>query len=224
MRIGLISDIHGNLPALESVLNAMPSVDLLLCAGDLVGYYPDVNDVCDKMRQSGAAIIRGNHDAYVTSELQPDASRVEAYRTVWTREHLSARNFAWLASLPMEMRFSFGNTRIILRHASPWDEITYIYRDSPSLPSIQPAAGEVLVFGHTHIPLHIPVAQGTLVNPGSVGQPRDYDPRASFSTLDTLTGTVHNFRCTYPVGEYQDRLRDMGWNAQMIQILTRRAK
>jgi predicted phosphodiesterase len=223
MRLGVISDIHGNLPALEAVLEAMPSVDLLLCAGDLVGYYPDVNEVCDRMRQSGAAIIRGNHDAYVTGELRPDPSRALAYRTEWTRQCLTAKNHAWLAALPVELRFSFGAAGIRMRHASPWDEETYLYKDSPKLKSIHPGAGEFVISGHTHIPLCLRMDQGFWINPGSVGQPRDFDPRASFSTIDTVTEAVEIIRCSYPVEAYQDRLREMNWDAKMVQILSRNA-
>ena len=222
MRIGIISDIHGNLPALTAVLKAMPAVDVLLCAGDVVGYYPDVNEVCEALRRAGAGVVRGNHDAYVLGELNPDPSRQSAYRTDWTREQLAARNRAWLAALPVEMRFSFGRARIVLRHASPWDEETYLYRDSASAEKVRLEAGEFLLLGHTHIPMKHPAGDGWMINPGSVGQPRDYDPRAAFSILDTVSSEVELCRCSYDVAAYQQRLQACGWDEKTIQILSRR--
>ncbi len=221
MRIGIIADIHGNRPALSAVLKAMPAVDVLLCAGDVVGYYPDANEVCDILRQSGAGVIRGNHDAYVAGELIPDSSKKIAYRTDWTREQLSSGNHAWLAALPVEMCFSFGRTRVILRHASPWDEETYLYPDSASAERVRLETNEFLLVGHTHIPMKRPAGDGWLVNPGSVGQPRDYDPRAAYSIIDTASNEVELCRCSYDVMAYQQRLRACGWDEKMVQILTR---
>lgn len=221
VRLGIISDIHGNMPALEAVLGAMPPIDLLLCAGDVVGYYPDVNEVCDRIRQSGASVVRGNHDAYVTGALTPDPTKKAAYRTDWTRNTLTSENREWLTSLPAELRLSFGPVRVILRHASPWDEESYLYPDSPLLSRLDLRPGEYLVVGHTHIPLKRWAGEGALINPGSVGQPRDYDPRASYCVLDTTTGEVEFARCSYDVRSYQERLRTLGWDEKMIQILSR---
>lgn len=224
MRLGIISDIHGNLPALEAVFGAMPPIDLLLCAGDVVGYYPDVNEVCERIRQSGASVVRGNHDAYVTGALTPAPAKVAAYRTDWTRETLTSENRAWLKTLPAELRLSFGSARVILRHASPWDEESYLYPDSPQVGRVELHAGAFLVLGHTHIPLKRSAGGGVLINPGSVGQPRDGDPRAACCVLDTTTGEVEFVRCSYDVRSYQEQLRTLGWNEKMIQILSRKKR
>lgn len=85
MKLAIIADIHGNKPALEAVLRAAPPVDAWICAGDVVGYYPDVNEVCEILYGLRAFVVRGNHDAYVTRELLPNDQRAAAYRTDWTR-------------------------------------------------------------------------------------------------------------------------------------------
>ena len=104
MKIGLLSDIHGNLPALRAVLNDMPSVELLICSGDIVGYYADPDEVCSLLKERGVLSIRGNHDAYVIGELHPCPDKSEAYRTAWTRLHLSQESIHWLKSLPLSTR------------------------------------------------------------------------------------------------------------------------
>ena len=98
MRIALISDIHGNLPAFSAVLADMPHVDCYICAGVVVGYYPFVNEVCDLVRNIEAYMVRGNHDAFVIDELKPRAKDREVYKVDWTRKQLKSQHLKWLAS------------------------------------------------------------------------------------------------------------------------------
>lgn len=221
MKLAFLSDIHGNYPALAAVLNDMPAVDAVICSGDVVGYYPDVNQVCDAVRGAKMHVVRGNHDAYVCGGLTPAPEHRQAYRVDWTREHLSAENFKWLASLPLEMNFVFDGLRIKVRHASPWDEESYLYPDSPELADIRLEHDQMLCLGHTHHPLRTEVGAGVLLNPGSVGQPRDWNPGASYAVVDTLTRAVEFRRVAYPVQDFQLRLRELGWEEPSIQILSR---
>ena len=221
MIIGALADIHGNLPALEAVLNEMPAVDVLVCAGDMVGYYPHSNQVCALVRGKGAAVIRGNHDAYVTRQLTPDPAKMEAYRTEWIRERLESDHLKWLASLPVEMRFQWGGRSFYVRHAAPWDEETYLYPDSPSLSRVRLADGEILLVGHTHYPMVKVCGDGLLINPGSVGQPRDRNPMAAYALVDTETGMVTQRRVSYDVARLQGELAAMGWDRKAIEILSR---
>jgi len=222
MQIGCIADVHGNLPALQAVLAAMPPVDAILCAGDVVGYYPDVNEVCEMLQMIGAYVIRGNHDGYVTGELTPDPSRRVAYRTDWTRDRLTPENLAWLKALPVQMTFNFKAISLVLRHASPWDEETYLYPDSEALNAIDLGENMIYVFGHTHHPMWQNVSKGYVLNPGSVGQPRDYNSHASFALLNTATMDASIFRVDYDVIAYQIRLRKQGWDEATISILNRK--
>jgi len=221
MKLAIIADIHGNRPALEAVLKAAPPVDGWICAGDVVGYYPDVNDVCEILLSLRALVVRGNHDAYVSKELAPNEERAAAYRTDWTRNQLEPQHAHWISSLPVEMVFCFGPRRLKVRHASPWDEETYLYPDSARLADIRLTANEYLLLGHTHRPMRIAAGEGYVINPGSVGQPRDYIPAASYAILDVESGTVEHRRAVYDVASYQQYLRDLGWPEATISILSR---
>lgn len=223
MRVALISDIHGNMAALKAVLADLPPVDARLCAGDLVGYYPDVNEVCELLIESLFVCVRGNHDCYVTGKMTPDPAKAVAYRSAWTRENLQPELLSWLGSLPVEMLFDFDGVSLLLRHASPWDETSYIYPDSPSLNSLC-LSHDYLVLGHTHHPLNRECEGGVLVNPGSVGQPRDWNPMASYAIIDTARKLVELRRVEYDVGRYQRRLKRLRWEAVQINILSRRRK
>jgi Predicted phosphoesterase len=220
--VALISDIHANLDALEVVLGQVSDVDLILCCGDIVGYYDKPNEVCSMLRGRGVRCIRGNHDAYVLGELVPDQTRRAAYRTDWTREVLDQDHFKWLSRLPTELRFDWETMKLRVRHASPWDEETYLYRDAAdAVARLRLSPGETLAVGHTHYPLHIPASEGWLLNPGSVGQPRDRDPRACYAVLDTVSGKVRHHRAAYDVARMQERLAGCGWDHSMIAILGR---
>lgn len=221
MKVAVISDIHANMPALEAVLGDLPAVDAVICAGDIVGYYPDANETCGLISKLSGPVIRGNHDAYVLGILEPDPARREAYRTDWTRENLKKENIEWLASLPREYEIDCGGRTIKLRHASPWDEETYLYPDSVLLDQVTPEPGQILVFGHTHHPMLKGKNGGYILNPGSVGQPRDWNPKASYAILECESGVVEFRRVKYDISSAQKRLAKLGWNPAMINILAR---
>jgi putative phosphoesterase len=221
MRLALVADIHGNWPALEAVLNAAPQVDAWLCMGDLVGYYPDVNEVCQAVFSLDPNIVRGNHDAYVTGDLSPNPEKRALYRIDWTRAHLQSEHLERIASLPIQLNLAFGDRSFIVRHASPWDEETYLYPDSHRLSEIRLKSNTYLVLGHTHYPMVAAAGEGFVVNPGSVGQPRDYNPEASYATVDVETGVVELRRAPYDVVSYQDHLSKLGWPESTISILSR---
>jgi putative phosphoesterase len=222
VKVAVLSDIHGNLPALQSVLDDFPPLDACVCCGDLVGYYPDVEEVCNILRDLTTFIVRGNHDAYVTGALFPSIDKADAYKVEWTRANLSEKNLSWLATLPVEKSFSWDESRILMRHASPWDEETYLYPDSPRLFEIQLKENEFLFFGHTHRPMWIRAGNGMILNPGSVGQPRDGNPFASYAVFDTMTRNVEMRRVKYNVTVFQNRLKSLGWDNKVIEILSRK--
>jgi putative phosphoesterase len=223
VKIAILADIHGNLPALQAVLNDMPAVNSLICCGDVVGYYPDVNEVCSQMRTINAFVIRGNHDAYVVGGLNPEPTKRSFYRIDWTHSRLSDSHRHWLSGLPIELSFSWGNLSVTVRHASPWDEETYLYPDSPDLAKISLEKDEILILGHTHHPMLVKVGEGILINPGSVGQPRDWNPQASYAILQTESKSIEHKRVAYNVAELQRRLKSLSWEESAINILSRQA-
>jgi putative phosphoesterase len=221
MKIGLIADIHANLPALEAVFADFPKLDSVVCAGDVVGYYAHVNEVCAFLRERRVWTIRGNHDAFITGEMAPDAELSPVYRCQWTRREILPDHYAWLCSLPVEIVFQWRGNRIRVRHASPGDEQTYLYPDAPQLADVRVAKDEILVVGHTHRPMRMRCGDGWLVNPGSVGQPRDWDPRASYAIVEVETLDVEFRRVEYDVPSLQARLKAQGWDAKMVALLSR---
>lgn len=221
MRVAVLSDIHGNWPALEAVLKDFERIDSCICCGDVVGYYPFANEVCAGLKRIGTWVVRGNHDAFVIGELSPVSDKSIAYRVEWTREHLFREHFLWLESLPVELSFKWGTLTIRVRHANPWDEDTYLYPDTDLLQTISLSTNTYLFLGHTHYPMKVRCGKGFVVNPGSVGQPRDWDSRPSYAVLDTLTGQLQFRRVKYDVQKLQDCLKRMGWEQTSIDILGR---
>jgi predicted phosphodiesterase len=219
--VAIISDLHGNLPALEAVLADMGSVDAVLCCGDIVGYYPDVAEVVARLRALGVQAVRGNHELMATGMRPVPAERAGYYRIDWTRRALSPEQLAWLAALPPVLERTFGGASIEVRHASPWDEETYLHPDSPALDGIALPPGRWLFLGHTHTPMERRAGDGFVVNPGSVGQPRDFDPRAAYGLLDTAAGRWEQRRVRYDHRGFQRRLEALGLDPRSIAVLGR---
>ena len=223
MKLALISDIHGNWDALRAVLPHIPADHQILCCGDFIGYYPDVNEVCDWARSNGVVAIRGNHEAMWLGAIDYAPELEPHYRLKEASARLSQANADWLRALPIEQTLEFGKWRVRLRHASPWDETSYLYPDSPLLHRVEVAPEEVLCLGHTHRPILRRLNTGWLLNPGSVGQPRDYDPTACLMLGDSDLGDWRLVRVGYDHLSLQNRLRKLGYPAKSIEILGRTA-
>ncbi|MFW5692167.1 MAG: metallophosphoesterase family protein [Chloroflexota bacterium] len=155
MNIGVISDIHGDYEALELVLDRLENyhkVDQILCAGDLVGRGPEEDRVVDALRTRGVPTVRGNHDEWVY-ELTPD-------------------NVEFLRQLPMDLRLNYAGVSVYMCHGKPGNNLWGLYRDhiSDTLLNmmLETLQVDVLITGHTHVPMFIRVDQGCVVNPGSV--------------------------------------------------------
>lgn len=218
--LGIVSDLHGNLPALEAVLADLGSVDRVVCCGDLVGYYPDAPEVVDRIRGLGALAVRGNHELMVTGAREVPPERARYYAVAHARRVLSADQLAWLAALPASRSIEADGVAVQVRHASPWDEETYLYPDS-DLGRVALWAGSFLLLGHTHYPMYRRAGGGVVANPGSVGQPRDRDPRAAYAVLDTATGAWEQRRVAYDHRAYQRRLELLGVDPGAIALLGR---
>jgi len=196
-RVAVVTDIHGNLPALAASLQAIDAigVDALYCGGDLVGYGPHPNDVCRLIEGRGIPTIYGNYDyaigrdlddcgcAYVTAHDRELGQRSVA----WTLAHTDQRSKEFMRALPFDVRFELGEQRVRLVHGSPRKVNEYLFVDKPAHTFERIAAGadcDVLVFGHTHKPWIHAYGGVLFVNCGSVGKPKDGDPRAAFAILD----------------------------------------
>ena len=195
MKLAVISDIHSNYDALVTVLGEIHDFDFMICLGDLVGYGAQPNEVVEEIRRlNPRVILAGNHD-YATITGDTSNFVTHASKAIeWTRKILKSENLRFLSKLPYHSTQPFGNALIASYHGSPRDPLNeYIYPGAPQRmyqALVEEANANLLLLGHTHIPLHLPTASGTLVNPGSIGQPRDGDPRASYATLDIQDGKV----------------------------------
>jgi putative phosphoesterase len=215
--IGLISDVHGNLPALEAVLDDMPEVDAYVNAGDVVGYNPYPSECVEAVRDHEMATVQGNHDRAVAGDasfgFHSDAGRA----VEWTQKHVDEGTLDWLGELPAERETLLEGVRVKVVHGAPGapDRYTFPRDFSPSL-----LEGEdVLVLGHTHVQAKREYDEGVVVNPGSVGQPRDNDPHAAYALLDTETHEVELRRVEYPVSQVQDEIRRVGLPESLAERL-----
>jgi len=212
MRLGLISDVHANAPALRTVLDDLRrrGIERVLCAGDVVGYYPFPNETVEMLEERGVQCIQGNHDRSV---LRVDTSLMNPWArdaVEWTAAHLEERTRRYLAALPVSTTVYTDGISICLHHGSPRDPIEYVYEERATADLLRMARCTVLVLGHTHVPFVKEFPSGLIVNPGSVGQPRDGDPRASYSVLDTREGKVTNHRLDYDIDAVARKVDEAG--------------
>jgi diadenosine tetraphosphatase ApaH/serine/threonine PP2A family protein phosphatase len=232
MRYLVLSDVHANTDALDAALGvaATAGYDRVLVLGDLVGYGGDPNGAVNRVRQlDPLATIRGNHDR-VASGIDSAENFNPAARNaaMWTRSAIDADNLAYLAQLP-EGPLQVDDL-VEICHGTPLDEDAYVFDSLDAIRSLNDASRPVCLFGHTHSPLALYVEgrelayertdHGTvfalrdgaryLINGGSIGQPRDSDPRAAFVIVDTGARTVEFFRVPYDVAAAQERIRRAG--------------
>jgi diadenosine tetraphosphatase ApaH/serine/threonine PP2A family protein phosphatase len=243
MRYLVLSDLHANVDALEAVLDSAPTAewDRVLVLGDLVGYGADPNGVIERVRAlAPAAIIRGNHDkAACGLDDGSQFNQVARVAATWTSSALTPDNRAWLRALPAGPVQVDADVEIC--HGTPFDEDYYIFDASDGARAIAVTQRPIAFFGHTHLPVvftlrgdvfdlvaldgaadtRVPLPSGLkyLVNPGSVGQPRDADPRAAYAIVDTEARTLRLRRVDYSVDRAQRRILAAGLPASLANRL-----
>lgn len=233
MRYALISDIHGNLPALDAVLadiGTRDDVDAVFHLGDLVGYGPWPNEVVRRLREARIEGIAGNYDSTVATGYKHCGCRYEDPRQealshvsyAWTRAHVSAETKALLGRLPfrLDLRALGGHVAgptLTLVHGTPLNNVTYWTEDRPDsfckkmADAAGARAGDIIAFGHTHTPWHRSVDGVHLVNTGSVGRPKDGDWRAGFALVNMDPSgdiAVEVVRVEYDVDRIMEAIRD----------------
>lgn len=243
MRILIISDIHANLTAFQAVLeHAQNQWDIIWFLGDLVGYGPDPNECVQELQKHKHVALSGNHDQAVLGNLDIKSFNREAkYAITWTQEAISSDTYDYLKSLPSKQ--VEGN--FTLAHASPrypvWEYILDPFTASENFNWFET---EFCLVGHTHVPVIFEerlngfrkvnvrpptYAQGRealflgperlIINPGSVGQPRDSDPRAAYALLDTEAMTWSYQRVPYAIREVQERMEKCGMPKRLVNRL-----
>ncbi len=241
MRIAVISDIHANFAAFQAVLRDMGTVDETWCLGDVVGYGPDPNECIETLRQIEPHVcIAGNHDWAALGRLDTADFNYDAeFAALWTRDHLSADNRAYLESRPE--RLPKGDFTLV--HGSPRDPLwEYLLSPGAARDNFALFSTPYCFVGHSHIPIifrealsasdnpqaqagtvNVPVnldQQRLIINPGSVGQPRDGNPDASYVMLDSNARSVQYRRVPYPINETQERMRQAGLPPRLIARLS----
>jgi predicted phosphodiesterase len=236
MRVLVVSDVHSNLPALDAVLQAAGSVDAVWHLGDIVGYGPDPDAVVARLAEVSAIGVRGNHDAAAVGGREIEMFNTDARRAMeWTRSVIKPATTRWLAALP-ELRTEGDFTLV---HGSPRDP-TWEYVTSVPLAraNMQRLSTPFCLFGHTHLPIAFREDRGvveplapsngsflaldgrrTMVNPGSVGQPRDGVRSAAFALLDTGRNEVQWSRVEYDIAATQAAMRRHGLPDRLISRL-----
>lgn len=233
MKYLIISDLHSNLEALSAVLASVKrkKFDRILVLGDLVGYGANPNQVVDTIRRMNKAIvIRGNHDKVACGlESGDNFNRAAMQSALWTRKKLSAENRAYLAHLPQGPLMI--DDRVMVSHGTPVDEDAYIFSDYDAYEVFQMMDFELCFFGHTHLPVIYAVSNQRLytfrpngdrvkvqlvngfkylLNPGSVGQPRDKNPMAAFAIFDSDSRSITFKRAEYFIPKTQEKIRKAG--------------
>ena len=227
MRIAVLSDIHANLPALDAVLAAAGAVDAIWHLGDVVGYGPEPDGVVARLHEVDAQGVRGNHDAAAIGGDEIEWFNPDARRAMeWTRATISPATIGWLAALPERLTLE----GVELVHGSPREPLwEYVTTASVARANLDLLAGRIGLHGHTHVPVawvedgdRVDLVRGrsnqplalrgrrVLINPGSVGQPRDGDRDASFALLDTEAWTIAWHRAAYDVAAVQGAMRAAG--------------
>jgi predicted phosphodiesterase len=233
VRYLVLSDLHSNWQALEAVIAAAAGhYDRALCCGDLVGYGADPNAVVDWVRANCAAVIRGNHDRAWTAEEDMEwFNPVARHAALWTGQALTPGNAAYVTGLARGPLLVDG---FQLAHGTPYDEDEYMMSAEEAALAFEYLETHLAFFGHTHfqggfiwnhgrVETISPSLQGALpdvvrvdgdcgylVNPGSVGQPRDGDPRAAYLIYDSTATAVEYYRAAYDVATAQRRIREAG--------------
>jgi predicted phosphodiesterase len=243
MRILVLSDLHSNATALDAVLDAAKARwDVSVCLGDVVGYGPDPNYVTGRLREMGTQTIRGNHDKAVTGLMETDDFNPVAKAAVdWTRAELKPEHLAWLSALPHGPVESDG---IVLVHGALQDEDEYVFTPAQALDGLLDSNASITFFGHTHhqggfsyedsnlevlqirprasesfAALRVESPRRYLLNPGSIGQPRDGDSRAAFAIADLEHHVVEFWRVPYDISAVQARMRAAHLPEPLVQRL-----
>ncbi len=237
MRIAVLSDIHSNLAALNAVRADLPAHDEVWVLGDIVGYGPQPNEVVRALQEMGARSVLGNHDGAAIGTVDPHDFNPDAAQAIrWTAEVIDDNTRAYLASLP-EIRCEGDLTAV---HGSPRNPVwEYITSSSIATENLAAFATRLCLFGHTHVPIVFSADDGqatpiaavpespltlgaerALLNPGSVGQPRDGNPASSYLLFDTDANVAEFHRVAYDVAETQRLMRQLQLPPRLVERLS----
>jgi len=214
-KVAFVSDVHANLEALQAVLEKLGDMSIY-CMGDIFGYGASPNEVIALLRSRGVTSVLGNHDYAVITGNTADFNARAAISAKWTMKVISAESKEYLKSLPQELSLDVEDSRMYLTHGSPLDHL-WEYVD-PGTHSelfefyLKKISARLIALGHTHVPYVWKGENGTVLNPGSVGQPRDGDSRSSYAvaTIGNGEAEVEEERVSYDIREAAEKIRRAG--------------
>lgn len=217
MRIGLISDVHANVIALEAVLESMGKVDAIVCAGDIVGYNPYPNETIELLRKYNVRCVMGDVDKAVVTGDTEWFNGVTVDTIKWTIRHLKKDGFDFIRSLPDHLDCD----GMVIYHGSPGSmkDLVFEYEPEKMCSIFESVEHRIFAFGHTHIPLIKECGDKTILNPGSVGQPRDGNNQASYAIWDTEKQTFEIKRVPYDYKQVQAKILSEGLPELMAERL-----
>ncbi len=238
MKVLILSDIHGNLAALDSVLGNVEGYDEVIVLGDLVDYGPWPGEVIDRVKMLGARVVRGNHDHAVAYGVDCRCGEETHWLSVWFRENItfkliSREDREWLGRIPLTLKLELDGLDVTAVHAAPSNPMyAYLYpwlgkREICNLlrrgVSLRRKSGEcpkgLYMVGHTHHQFLLTLDSAVVVNPGSVGQPRDGVPMAGYAILDTSKSSLVLGRVKYDPEPVIERLKELGVKGRYFEAL-----
>lgn len=248
MRIVILSDVHGNLAALEAVLRhaeAGGALDAIWCLGDTVGYGPQPSACISRLREENATLVAGNHDRAATGAMGVEEFNADAAAAaLWTRGKLGADDASYLDSLPESAAISEPDAEFTLVHGTlRWPLWEYLYSHEAARAHLDLQKTPFSLVGHTHVPLLVVDGEDgpqgcelyalgdgdrvelsgerrLVINPGGVGQPRDGDPRSAYALYDAESATVTVHRVEYDIAATQKLMAEAGLPAWLIERLS----
>lgn len=225
MKLLVVSDIHGNWPALQAIGE---KADAVVCLGDIVSYGPFPRECVAWVRERATHVVRGNHDTALAYRVDPRAAgfkrELAGVTLAYHRRLLASGEVGWLRRLPREIRFRFDDYAFHAVHASPADHL-FSYRLMPDLPDdelkkeVERVRADILLVGHTHLPMSRGACTKVVMNPGSVGQPLDGNPRASYAVIEN--GVAEIRRVPYDIEATMAGVREMGLADDVTRALIR---
>jgi len=216
----ILSDIHGNLHALEKVMQDIRSrnPDRIFCLGDLVGYGAFPEEIVAVAREQFHITLAGNHDHAAVGLTDISVFNPYAFQAaLWTRQQLTPDAHDYLRNRP----FTHKERNLLFAHSSPGqpEQWFYVFSDQEAEETMRSTRAGTAFIGHTHVPRDHSTAHGRLINVGSVGQPRDGDPRAAYTLFDDETGERKLIRIEYPIEDAQRAIRNAGLPAFLADRL-----
>lgn len=231
VRIAVISDIHSNIYALEAVLKDIQrkrNIDEIICLGDVIGYYPYPNECIELVKEHCSLTMLGNHDAGVIGDEPAFYFNPSAYEMItWTKENIKPENQKWLTTLPRRRKIERNGKSLYLVHGSPFKVFDYMDAHTEKQwktmlnEAFEKIKTDVLLVGHTHIPVKKKYKGKYFINPGSVGQPRNGTPGAYYAILNTSPFNSSIIHLKYDFSLLQEKMEELGLPKNLSERLNK---